>query len=197
MLYIQQYLQHPLQRLVIKIYYVEDVLFAIRRGPECKSFQNDSFDLCIDDFLWTRLKHQKSLLDELSVINKLDFYNILKNVQTFEKFFDRLINVLESRDRLLQVESLAISVHGQDQLTQLLRHIDLKMLKRLEVFRLLEIEELSDNGDDNSEFVLNLDILKECENLEKLHVKGFSISSPFRMLTHIPNLKVNMQTIWQ
>ncbi|KAF1754867.1 hypothetical protein GCK72_021432 [Caenorhabditis remanei] len=93
--------------------------------------------------------------------------------------FDRLINVLESRDRLLQVKSLMISVHGQDQLRQLLRHVDLKVLKSLEVFRLLEIEELSDNGDDNSEFVLDLDILKECEYLEELHVKGFSISSPF------------------
>ncbi|KAF1754861.1 hypothetical protein GCK72_021426 [Caenorhabditis remanei] len=175
---------------------IGDFIIIFTTISSTPSSTNYSFDSCIDYFLWSALKHQKSLLDELSVIKKLYFYDELKDVRTFEKMFDRLINVLESRDRLLQVKSLMISVHGQDQLMQLLNHIDLKVLKRLEVYRLLEIEKLSDNGDDNSEFVLDLDILKECENLEKLDVKSFSISSSFRMFTHIPNLEVNMQTIY-
>ena len=89
-----------------------------------------------------------------------------------------------------------ISLTGQEQLMRLLRHVDLKALKRLGLIRLSETEKYMDyRSEDNSEYPLDLDILKDCKNLVELDVKRFSISSPFRMLAHIPNLKVNMQTI--
>ncbi|KAF1754881.1 hypothetical protein GCK72_021446 [Caenorhabditis remanei] len=174
-------------------------------GSRKDVFPKNFVDMCVDDFLWCALKHQKSLLGELYVAKRLLYYSNYKPipqnagkfvVPTCDKLFDGLMKVLESRNCPLKVESLIILVHGQDQLMQLLGHIDLKVLKRLEVFRLLEIEELSDYGEDNSQFVLDLDILKNCKNLEHLHVTRFSISSPFRMFAHIPNLSVNMQTIY-
>ncbi|KAF1754866.1 hypothetical protein GCK72_021431 [Caenorhabditis remanei] len=140
----------------------------------------------VDDFLRTALKHRKSLLNELCVRRKWQF----DDVPTFEKLFDCFINVLESRNRLLRVESLTISVHGQDQLMHLLRHVDLKVLRRLTVFRLLKRGSSYENT-----VVLDLDILKDCENLENLLVERFPVCSPFGMLTHIPNLEVYMQTI--
>ncbi|KAF1754864.1 hypothetical protein GCK72_021429 [Caenorhabditis remanei] len=175
---------------------VEELIFVSFSTPSQSNLEIQISFEDVVDFLWAALKYQKSLLDELRFVSFVGYAVELKNAETFIKLFDRLMKVLKSRDRLLQVGALPISVHGQDQLTELLSHVDLKVLKSLEVFRLLEIEELSDNGDDNSEFVLDLDILKECENLENLHVKGFSISSPFRMITHIPILTVNMQTIY-
>ncbi|EFP01719.1 hypothetical protein CRE_23458 [Caenorhabditis remanei] len=168
--------------------------------------ESNCVDSCIDDFLWPALKHQKSLLNKLYVTRQLEFDENNQSipqtpgkllVPTFEKLFDSLINVLESRDQLLKVENLMISLTGQYQLMQLLRHVDLKALKRLALVRLSETETYMDyREDDNSEYPLDLDILKDCENLEELDVKRFSISSPFRMLAHIPNLNVNMQTIY-
>ncbi|EFP01807.1 hypothetical protein CRE_23322 [Caenorhabditis remanei] len=180
-------------------------LCVMQKGPRDAIFENNCADLCVDDFLWPALKHQKSVLDELCVIKMVEFDEndqpVPQNpgrlvVPTFDKVFDGLIKVLESRNRLLQVESLAISLHGQEQLMQLLRHVDLKVLKRLAVHRLVEIEQISEYSEDNSEFVLDLDILKDCKNLEELIVSCFSISSSFRMFTHIPSLTVNMQTIY-
>ncbi|EFP08761.1 hypothetical protein CRE_19864 [Caenorhabditis remanei] len=196
----------------IEFFYKEEDMFngknicLMERGFFCcATFENNCADLCVDDFLRPALKHQKSLLDELCVIKHLEFDEnrqpVPQNpgklfVPTFEKLFDGLINVLESRDRLLQVESLLISVHGQDQLMQLLRHVDLKVLQCLKVYRLLETEQFWEYGEDNSEFVLDLDILKDCENLEILIVRRFSVCSQLRMLTHIPNMKLSMQTIY-
>ncbi|EFP01715.1 hypothetical protein CRE_23461 [Caenorhabditis remanei] len=168
-------------------------------------FPKNFVDMCIDDFLLSALKHQKSVLGELCVTKKLLFDRNNKPVpQTagkfvipaFDKVFDGLMEILESRNCLLQVESLKISVHGQEQLMQLLTHVDLQVLKSLQVFRLIETKSISDHGEDTSQFVLNLEILKDCKNLEHLRVTRFSISSPFRMFTHIPNLSVNMQTIY-
>ncbi|KAF1767668.1 hypothetical protein GCK72_007627 [Caenorhabditis remanei] len=192
----------------------EDIKFSYKKynelckglwGPRYAIFKNNLFDLYIDDSLWPALKHQKSLLDELRV---LTFTDLDKNrqptpqtdgrfvAQNFEMLFDSLINALESRNRLLQVKSLIISVQGGDQLIQLLRHVDLKILKSLEVYRRLETESSFYYDEDNNEFVLDLDLLKDCKNLEKLHVVRFAVCSPFRMFTHIPDLKVHMQTIY-
>ncbi|KAF1754862.1 hypothetical protein GCK72_021427 [Caenorhabditis remanei] len=190
----------------IQFFYKEqDHLCVMQSGSRCATFQNNCVDLCVDDFLWPALKHQKSLMNDLCVIKKWKFDEnrqpVLQNpgkfvVPTVEKLFERLINVLESRDRLLQVESLAISLHGQDQLMQLLRHVDLKVLKRLEVCRLVETEQSLDHRNNYNDSALDLGILKDCKNLDNLHVTYFSISSPFRILAHIPNLSVNMQTIY-
>ncbi|KAF1754875.1 hypothetical protein GCK72_021440 [Caenorhabditis remanei] len=178
---------------------------VVRSGGQEDFFSKNFVDVCIDDFLLSALKHQKSLLGHLCVTKKLVYdkhYNPVPQtagkfvVPTFDKIFDGLMKVLESRNRPLKGESLIISVHGQDQLIQLLSHVDLKVLKSLEVRRLLETETFWDYREDDSEFVLDLDILKNCKNLKHLHVKRFSISSSFRMFAHIPDLKVNMQTIY-
>ncbi|KAF1754876.1 hypothetical protein GCK72_021441 [Caenorhabditis remanei] len=190
---------------------------VVRSGGRKDIFPKNFVDMCIDDFLWCALtwnggsqntfhvKHQKSVLGELCVTKKSLFDKndkpVLQTagkfvVPAFDKVFDGLMEILESRDRLLQVESLKMSVHGQEQLMQLLTHVDLNVLKSLQVFRLLETKSISDHGEDNSQFVLDLEILKDCKNLEHLRVTRFSISSPFRMFTHIPNLTVNMQTVY-
>ncbi|EFP01689.1 hypothetical protein CRE_23457 [Caenorhabditis remanei] len=166
----------------------------MQRGRRFAMFDKNCVDLCVDDFLWPALKHQKSLLDELYLTRQLEFGENNQSIpQTpgkllvpiFGKLFDSLINVLKSRDQLLKVENLMISLTGQYQLMQLLRHVDLKALKRLALVRLSETEKLMDDREDNSEFGLDLDILKNCKNLVELHVKRFSISSPLRMLAHI------------
>ena len=149
-------------------YKEHELLCLMQKGPRNAIFENNCAELCVDDFLWPALKHQKSVLDELCVIKMVEFDEndqpVPQNsgklvVPTFEKLFDSLIDVLKSRDQLLKVESLAISLHGQDQLMQLLRHVDLKVLKRLEVCRLVETEQCTDHRKINSKFDLFLHIL--------------------------------------
>ncbi|EFP01841.1 hypothetical protein CRE_23474 [Caenorhabditis remanei] len=190
---------------IIHSYKKQELISIMQQGPRYAIFRKNCVDLCVDDFLWPALKHQKSLMNELSVIKnwELDKYGqrVPQNPKRlvgpkYDKVFDGLVKILESRNRTLQVKSLIVSVHGQYQLMQLLSHVDLNVLKRLEVFRLLESEKFVDTRENHSEVVLDLDILKNCKNLESLHVTRFSISSPFGMFIHIPNLYVNMQTIY-
>ncbi|KAF1754859.1 hypothetical protein GCK72_021424 [Caenorhabditis remanei] len=152
-------------------------------------------DVYFEDFLTPMLKNQNSLLTTLRLGRLPKFVEgekILMKISKslFEKVFDCLIKVLESRDRILQIEDLEVYVLGQDQLMVLLRHIDLKSLKRLEVCRLVE-----NDPENNAEFMLDLSLLECAENLIELRVINFTISSPLRSIAHVPKLSVDMHTI--
>ncbi|KAF1754865.1 hypothetical protein GCK72_021430 [Caenorhabditis remanei] len=164
-----------------------------------KVIEKNFIDVFADNFLWPLLENQKSPLDNLFLIEQnADELNMKVSqtpgkllVPTFENVFDCSMKVLESTGRILQVECLKISVLGQDQLMKMLRYVDLKFLKRLEVYRLAETESRVYN-----EYILDLDILENCEKLEKLCVESFYLSSSFSLFTHIPVLRVNMQIIY-
>ena len=70
---------------------------------------------------------------------------------------------LESRDRLLKVKLLAVGVVGQDQLMRLLRCVDLKSLRTLQVFNTVDTKNYED-------LYLNLDILEGCETLFEMNI---------------------------
>ncbi|KAF1754863.1 hypothetical protein GCK72_021428 [Caenorhabditis remanei] len=166
---------------------------------EAKVIEKNFIDVYAGNFLRPLLENQKSPLDKLCLIEQnADKLNMKLPqtprkflVPTFENVFNCSMKVLESRGCLLQVECLKISVLGQDQLMTMLRYVDLKFLKKLKIYRLEETESRV-----HTEYILNLDILENCEKLEKLCVKGFYISSSFSLFTHIPELKVSMQIIY-
>ncbi|EFP01636.1 hypothetical protein CRE_23453 [Caenorhabditis remanei] len=164
----------------------EDGKCEVKTG-DCNIIVNGNFvDVYSEDFLIPMLKNQKSLLTTL----KLGRGDTLVP-GLFEKVFDCLMKVLESRDRLLQIEDLEVSVQGQDQLMQLLYNIDPKSLKRLEVRRLVENDQK-----DNVEIMLDLSVLEDSENLKELRVFNFTISSPLRSIAHVPKLEVYIHTIY-
>ncbi|EFP01808.1 hypothetical protein CRE_23320 [Caenorhabditis remanei] len=150
-------------------------------------------DVFSEDFLIPMLKNQRSVLEKLVLERCYTASNKDLSVEIAEKVFDCLMKVLKSRDRLLQVEDLNIYVFGQDQLMQLLHHIDLKSLKRLEVWQLVEIPTHREN---NVKLMLDLSLLECAENLKELSVCNFTISSPLRSIAHVPELHVHMHTIY-
>ncbi|EFP01803.1 hypothetical protein CRE_23456 [Caenorhabditis remanei] len=170
----------------IKSVYIESEDWCEVIASNCNILQiNGNFvDVYSEDFLTPMLKNQKSMLKKLK-LGRCDI------IETFEKVFDCLIKVLKSKDCLLQVENLEIYVLGQDQLMQLLHHIDLKSLKRLEVHRLVENDQK-----DNAEIMLDLSVLEDSENLKELRVFNFTISSPLRSIAHVPKLEVFIHTIY-
>ncbi|KAF1754868.1 hypothetical protein GCK72_021433 [Caenorhabditis remanei] len=147
--------------------------------------EKNFIDAHTDDFLIPMLKNQKSLLDSLYLLPTIPKKSSLKNV---EKFLDSVVQVLESRDRLLKVKFLAVCVVGQDQLMELLRCVDLKSLKVLQVFNAVDTENYED-------LYLNFDILEGCETLFDLHVHKSTISSKLSSLAHILNLIVHMDNV--
>ncbi|KAF1754860.1 hypothetical protein GCK72_021425 [Caenorhabditis remanei] len=159
----------------------------------CSIIINGNFvDVYSEDFLIPMLKNQKSVLEKLELGRRVIARNNDLSVEIAEKVFDCLMKVLKSRDRLLQVKDLRVYVFGQDQLMRLLHHIDLKSLKRLEVWQLMEIPTHPEN---NVKLMLDLNLLECAENLKKLSVCNFTISSPLRSIAHVPELRVHMHTI--
>ncbi|KAF1754857.1 hypothetical protein GCK72_021422 [Caenorhabditis remanei] len=171
----------------IKSAYIEseDWCEVITSNGNILKINGNFVDVYSEDFLTPMLKNQKSLLTTLKWGRGDTLVPGL-----FEKVFDCLIKVLKLKDHLLQIEDLEIYVLGQDQLMQLLYHIDLKSLKRLEVRRLVE-----NDPKDNDELWLDLRILERAENLIELRVINFTIFSSLRCIAHVPKLRVDMLTI--
>ncbi|KAF1754856.1 hypothetical protein GCK72_021421 [Caenorhabditis remanei] len=182
----------------IKTTYIESENGCEVKTYDCNITQqklNGNFvDVFSEDFLIPMLKNQKSLLTKLQ-LERNEF--IIKNGHEvpepvlFDKVFDSLMKVLESWDRSLQVEDLEVSVRGQKQLMKLLYYTNLKSLKRLKVCR------IADHPIDlKNRAMLDLSVLECAENLNELRVFHFIISSSLRSIAHVPELHVNMHTIY-
>ncbi|KAF1754870.1 hypothetical protein GCK72_021435 [Caenorhabditis remanei] len=87
---------------------------------------------------------------------------------TFKKVFGRVIQVPKSRRRPLQVENLEVSVVNYYQLMELLRCVDMKSLKRVDIDLLHETE-------NEEETQLYFDILEG--NLKELRAGCITTSS--------------------
>ncbi|KAF1754882.1 hypothetical protein GCK72_021447 [Caenorhabditis remanei] len=150
----------------------------------------DFIDAFIGDFLWAILSNQETLLDKFIMKGPRDAKKFF--AATIDKLFDRLILVLESRNRLLQIKHLEVFARRPDQVTQLLRHIDLEFLEFLSGDR-VSVDDCyleHPNG-----YYCNLDMLKDCKNLKELCFYCFTTTTPLAFLLHIAKIHVDLASL--
>ncbi|EFP01633.1 hypothetical protein CRE_23332 [Caenorhabditis remanei] len=159
-------------------------------GQKIIIINGDFIDAFIGDFLWAILSNQDTLLDKFIMKAPRDAKKFF--AATIDKIYDRLMQVLESRNLVLQVKHLEVFARRPDQVTQLLRHIDSESLKFLSADRVwvagfyLKFP---------NEWVCDLDMLKDCKNLKELHFYCFPITTRLAFLLHIPIIYVVLTTL--